>query len=269
MMATEPVHSHRHVAVDQSENGCHTLWGAASIGSLLLIWEAIARLGWVPPLFLPAPSAVVGELAEMIGDGTLWAAVSTSLLRILWGFLLGAALGVAVGLAVGVSRLVEVLVDPLLALLYPIPKIAMLPLIILWLGIGEASKVGIIAIGVFFPACINTIAGVKEVDRLLVRAAVSLGARPHQVLTKVILIGALPFIFSGLRLGAGMALLLVVSAEMIAATQGLGFLILHAGELMMTTRLMAGIVVLSFLGIVSTSLLKALEQKIAPWKGHH
>lgn len=239
--------------------------GAVVIVGLLAFWELVARLGWVAPLYLPAPTAIAQELVRMAASGTLGASLTASLSRILWGLLLGAAAGLAVGMAVGLSRVAEGALDPLISLLYPIPKIAVLPLFVLWLGIGEASKVAIIATGVFFPVAINTIAGVRQTSPLLIRAALSLGANRRQVVTKVVLPSALPVIFSGLRLGTGMALLLVVSAEMVAATTGLGFLILNAGDLMLTTRLMAGIVVLSALGILSTWLLRQLERWLLPW----
>ena len=233
---------------------------------MVALWEWGAQSGMVSTLYLPPPTAVARELWSMIRSGEMWNAMAASLYRILWGFVVGTAAGIVVGLAVGVSRLFEAVLDPLIALTYPVPKIAILPLVILWLGIGEASKVAIIAIGVFFPVCINTLAGVREADPLLIKAAVSLGASRWQVLTKVVFISALPMMFAGLRLGAGMALLLVVSAEMIAASAGLGFLILHAGDLLLTRRLMAGIVVLSFLGLASTWLLRGLERLVIPWK---
>ncbi|WP_082725946.1 ABC transporter permease [Limnochorda pilosa] len=222
-------------------------------------------MGWVAPLYLPAPSAIAAELVRMAQTGTLVQSLGASLMRIVWGFALGAAAGIVVGLAIGLSRVAEGALDPAISLLYPIPKIAVLPLFVLWLGIGEASKVAIIATGVFFPLAINTIAGVRQTSPILVRAAISLGASRRQVITKVVLPSALPVVFSGLRLGAGMALLLVVSAEMVAATSGLGFLVLNAGDLMLTTRLMAGIVVLSALGILSTWLLRQLERWLLPW----
>lgn len=239
--------------------------GALVIVLGLLAWEGVARMGWVAPLYLPAPSAIALEMVRLVRNGTLLRSLDASLMRILWGFALGAGSGILVGLAIGLSRVAEGALDPLISLLYPIPKIAVLPLFVLWLGIGEASKVAIIATGVFFPLAINTIAGVRQTSPLLVRAAVSLGASRRQVITKVVLPSALPVVFSGLRLGAGMALLLVVSAEMVAATTGLGFLILNAGDLMLTTRLMAGIVVLSALGILSTWLLRQLERWLLPW----
>lgn len=230
------------------------------------VWEAAARAKLVAPLYLPAPSAIAAELGRMMVSGEFLGSLAVSLGRILWGFAVGSGAGLVVGVAVGVFPLARAVLDPLLSLLYPVPKIALLPLIVLWLGIGELSKVAVIAVGVFFPVCISTIAGVRETDPLLIKAAKSFGATRWQVIDQVILHSALPVIFSGLRLGAGMALLLVVSAEMVAATAGLGFTILHAGDLMLTRRLMAAILVLSALGLSSTWLLGRLERWLIPWR---
>ncbi|HEV8676793.1 MAG TPA: ABC transporter permease [Methylomirabilota bacterium] len=240
--------------------------GVASLAALLLVWEAVGRLGWVSPLFLPPPTAVAAEAARMVASGELLRHLGVSLVRIAWGFAVGAAAGTALGLVLGASRLAEAIGNPLIAATYPIPKIALLPLMILWLGIGEAPKVAMIALGVFFPVVINTYAGVRDTEPLMVKAATSLGARRHQVLTKVILPSALPTILAGYRLGAGIALLLVVSAEMINASAGIGFLILHAGDLMLTGKLMVGLVLLSLLGLASTWALRALEGYLAPWR---
>jgi NitT/TauT family transport system permease protein len=223
-------------------------------------------LGWISPLFLPGPTAVAVEASRMVATGELARHLGVSLLRIASGFALGAAGGTALGLLLGVSPLAGAIGNPLIAATYPIPKIALLPLMILWLGIGEAPKVAMIALGVFFPVVINTYAGVRETAPLMVQAAVSLGAGRRQVLTKVILPSALPTILAGYRLGAGIALLLVVSAEMINATAGVGFLILHAGDLMLTDKLMVGLVLLSVLGLASTWALRALEGYLAPWR---
>lgn len=242
------------------------LAGLASSLGLLLLWEAVARLGWVPPLFLPPPSDVVIEAARMAGSGELPRHLGVSLARIGLGFALGAAAGTATGLVLGSSRLAEALGNPLIAATYPIPKIALLPLMILWLGIGEAPKVAMIALGVFFPVAINTYAGVRDTEPLMVKAATSLGAGRWQLLVKVVLPSALPMILAGYRLGAGIALLLVVSAEMINATAGIGFLILHAGDLMLTGKLMVGLALLSLLGLASTWGLRALEAWLVPWR---
>ena len=233
---------------------------------LLVVWEACARLGWVPVLFLPSPLGVLEEGLAMAMSGELWVHLAASLQRLLAGFAIGAALGIVIGVWVGFFSLAEAVGTPLIAATFPIPKIALLPLLILWLGLGEASKVAVIALGVFFPMAINTYTGVREADPLLVRAAVAFGASRAGVIRKVILPSALPMIFAGLRLGAGTALLLLVAAEMIAVESGIGFLVLHAGNIMATTKLMVGIVMLSLLGLASSWGLTRLERVAIPWR---
>jgi NitT/TauT family transport system permease protein len=244
----------------------HRWLRVAAIVGLLLIWEAVARVGWVPVLFLPAPLGVLREAAEMIASGELAMHIAASLKRLVLGFAIGGGLGVVVGIAVGFFAMAEAIGAPVIAATFPIPKIALLPLLILWLGIGEPSKVAVIALGVFFPMAINTFTGVRQADPLLVRAAVAFGARRWSVIRKVILPSALPMIFAGLRLGAGTALLLLVAAEMIAVESGIGFLVLHAGNIMATTKLMVGIVVLSLLGLLSQWGLGRLERRAVPWR---
>ena len=236
------------------------------LAGLLVLWEALTRTGWVPALFLPSPLGVLAAGWDMLRSGELLTHVATSLGRIVLGFALGALGGVAVGFAVGVFSLAEAIGAPIIAATFPIPKIALLPLLILWLGIGEAPRVAVITLGVFFPMAINTHAGVRHADPLLLRAAVSFGAGRWSLIRKVMLPSALPMIFAGLRLGAGTSLLLLVAAEMIAASSGIGFLILNAQNLMETTTLMVGIVVLSLLGLVSHWLLARLERAAIPWK---
>lgn len=240
----------------------HTHLRVTAVVVLLLAWEAISRAGIFPQVFLPPPSAVATELWRMTVSGDLWRNAQPSLARILGGFAIGSAAGVVFGTVAAVSVRAEAVIDPLVALAYPIPKIALLPLIVLWLGIGEASKVAVIAVGAFFPVFISTVTGLRGANPSLVRAAQSLGAGRWQIIQKVMIPSALPVLFAGLRLATGMSLLLVVSAEMIAATRGIGYLILYAGDLLQTTRLMAGIAVLSMLGLLSTWLLRWLEQMV-------
>jgi NitT/TauT family transport system permease protein len=242
------------------------LLGTLAFSTIGLAWELVARLGWVPPLFLPAPSAILAEAVRMARSGELLRHVAVSLARVASGFVLGAAVGTGLGVLLGWSRVLWAVGNPIIAATYPIPKIALLPLMILWLGIGETPKVVMIALGVFFPVVINAYAGVRGTDPLMVKAARSLGASPWQVVLKVVLPSALPTILAGYRVGTGIALLLVVSAEMINATSGIGFLILNSGDLMLTGKLMVGLAVLSLLGLASTSGLRALEAWLAPWK---
>jgi len=240
-----------------------------SIGSfvlILLLWEGVSRLEWVPSLFLPAPSGILSEGWMMLKTGLIFKHVVTSLSRILSGFFIACLLGVVAGILIGFFSIPEAIGNPIIAATFPIPKIAILPLLILWLGIGEASKVAVIVLGVFFPMVINVYTGVKNVDPLLIKAAVSLGSNRTRIIKKVILPSILPMIFAGMKLGIGIALLLVVAAEMVAADAGIGFMILSAADLMETKKLMVGLVLLSLLGIFFNWLFKRLERVAIPWK---
>ena len=239
---------------------------AASLAGALLLWELAARAGFVSELFLPAPSSVLREGIGMLESGEIFANLAASMSRILAGYIIGCAFGLAAGLVTGMSRLADIAGTPLIYALYPIPKIALLPLIILWLGIGETSKITVIALGVFFPVAINTWAGVKNVDPLFIKVAASFRATRLNLVRKVILPGALPTIFAGLKLSAGTSLLMLVAAEMIAAQEGIGAMILHYGDLMLTTKLMVGVIILSLLGLVFTKSLQVLEKKVVAWK---
>ena len=238
----------------------------ASLLGILIIWQIIASLGIVSELFLPAPSSILKEGIIMIQSGEIFNNLAASFYRIALGYAIGSILGIIIGLVTGMSKLADVIGTPIIYGLYPIPKIALLPLIILWLGIGEVSKVTVISLGVFFPVVINTYSGVKNVDPLLIKVAISFYATKYNLMRKVILPGALPVIFAGLKLAAGTSLLMLVAAEMIAAQEGVGAMILHYGDLMLTTKLMVGVIILSFLGILFTNTLQFLEKKIIPWK---
>jgi len=237
-----------------------------SILLLILLWQIVCLCGVVSPLFLPSPLQILTALWSMILDGEIARSLAASLYRIILGFLFGSLLGLVVGLLTGTSALNDRIATPLVNIFYPIPKIALLPLFILWLGIGELSKVTIIALGVFFPVAMNTHSGVKNVDPLLIKVAVSFNSDWWKTMKSVVLPGALPMIFTGLRLAAGTSLLLLVSAEMIAAQEGIGALIIHYGDLMITERLMAGIIVLSAVGLFFNFVLQYMERKIIPWK---
>jgi NitT/TauT family transport system permease protein len=233
---------------------------------ILVIWELLCRLGLVPPLFLPAPSAILGAGWDMLVNGELAQNLLASLYRILIGYALGSLCGIVFGLILGFSRWVDAILNPVVYSIYPIPKIALLPLIILWLGIGETPKFTMIALGVFFPVVINTYSGVRNVDPILIKASVTFGSNYFNVIRKVILPGSLPMIFAGLKLAAGTSLLLLVSAEMIAAQQGVGSMILHYGNLMIIPKLMVGVLILSLLGLLINRGLQWLENKLIPWK---
>jgi len=241
-----------------------TAWLVFAI--VVAAWQAAGSLGLVSALFLPSPLAIVRALWRLAASGELWAHVSISLMRIGAGWIIGTAVGVAVGLAVGLFSLARAAGLPIVSALFPIPKIALLPLLILWLGIGETSKIATIALGVFFPTVIAVYSGVDQVPNNLIRMAQSFELPFLAIVRKVVLPGALPNIVAGFRISASIALLLVVSAEMIGAEAGIGAFVLQAGNLMQTDQLMAGVVVLSILGLAVARGIGALEARVTRWR---
>src|SRR5574341_968521 len=231
----------------------------------LLIWEGVVRIGGVNELIIPALASVLRTMIHLTVDSRLTWAVAVSLNRVLQGFIFGSLLGIAVGLLVGWFRAVADAVDPLVAATYPIPKSALFPLFILWFGLGETSKVITIMIGVLFLVLINTVTGVKAIDPVLLKAARDLGANRRQIFAKVVIPGALPNIFTGLRLGAGMALILVFITEIEATKAGLGFMLWESFQLLETKDVFAGVVTFGLLGVASTWLLQWLERVGCPW----
>jgi NitT/TauT family transport system permease protein len=240
--------------------------GPVGILTLLFLWQALCMTGLVSALYLPSPVTILATGWEMTVSGEIAVNLQASLQRIGWGFFVGSIAGILIGLLTGFSKLAEAVGNPLIYSLYPVPKIALLPLIILWLGIGEVSKISIISLGVFFPVVINTYSGVKNIDPLLIKVAVSYRTSRLNIIRKVILPAALPVIFAGLKLAAGTSLLLLVAAEMIAAKEGIGAMVLHYGDLMLTTKLMVGVLVLSLLGLLFNRALEWLERILIPWK---
>jgi NitT/TauT family transport system permease protein len=238
------------------------------IGSSLLIlvvWQVMVQTGNLNELFLPAPWSVLKALWAMTLSGKLPWAVLVSLNRVVQGFVYGSIVGIVLGLFAGAIGWVEDLLDPWIAAVYPIPKSALFPLFLLWFGLGDPSKIVTIAVGVLFLVLVNTMTGVKAINPLLVKAALDLGASRPQVFVKVILPGALPNIFTGLRLGAGMALILVFITEIEATKAGLGFLLWESFQLMETRNVFVGVVTFGLLGVAFTWGLQWLERICCPW----
>lgn len=233
---------------------------------ILAIWQWVSGAGYVSQADLPSPLSILQSGIQMAQSGDLWANVSASLMRISLGYLLGAGSGVIFGLWLGFSRVSERIGIPVATALYPIPKLAIIPLIILWIGIGETSKILVIAAEVLFPVLFSTYAAVRNTDATLIKAAVSFGATRRTLVLKVILPAALPQIFAGLRIGAGLSLLVLVAAEMIGAEHGIGAMILSYSSLMETQNVLVGVVILSILGLLITKGLAFLEAKLLPWK---
>jgi NitT/TauT family transport system permease protein len=240
--------------------------GWIALALVIAIWQAAGSAGLVNPLFLPPPSAIARAIYELAMSGALWQHLSASLLRIGVGWLLGTVAGVAVGFAIGLSRLARSVGITFISALFPIPKIALLPLLILWLGIGEEPKIATIALGVFFSTAISVYSGVDAVPRNLIRMAQSFNVPFATIVRKVIWPGALPAILAGFRITASVALLLVVSAEMIGAQYGIGAFVLQAGNLMQTDQLLAGVVILSLFGLAVGKLINLLEARLLHWR---
>lgn len=233
---------------------------------LLLLWEALSQTGVADPRFFPPPSVIVRTLWKMAQTGELLFHIAVSVRRILFGFLLGALPAVALGLAMGLSRPVRALLMPIVASIYPIPKIAIYPLIIFYLGIGEASKVSIVALSIFFLVLLNTMAGVLGLDRAYFNIARAYGAGARGIFTTVALPGALPQIFTGLKLGMGFALIVIVGAELLGSDAGIGFLIWRSYQIFAVDVMFAGLLVTAILGWLATIALDWLERLAIPWR---
>jgi len=230
------------------------------------LWQIAGSAGLVNPLFLPAPWAIARAIWQLALSGALWHHLSYSIMRIGTGWILGTIGGVVVGFAIGLSSLARGVGITFISALFPIPKIALLPLLILWLGIGEEPKIATIALGVFFSTAISVYSGVDNVPRNLIRMAQSFNVPFHAIVIRVIWPGALPSILAGFRITASVALLLVVSAEMIGAEYGIGAFVLQAGNLMQTDQLLAGVVILSLFGLAVGRLINWLETRLLHWR---
>jgi len=232
----------------------------------LAIWEACCRFGVLDPRFIPAPTTVLHTMAAMTRTGELPYHTFVSVRRIVFGFLLGAVPAVAVGLTMGLSRPVRAALMPLVSAVYPIPKIAVYPLIIFYLGIGEASKIGIVAVSIFFLVLLSTMAGVLAIDPAYFRIARAYRASAWSMFVTVALPGALPQIFTGLKVGMGFALIVIVGAELLGSTSGIGYLIWRSYQIFDINAMFAGLLVTAILGWVATAGLDWLEHRALPWK---
>jgi ABC-type nitrate/sulfonate/bicarbonate transport system permease component len=242
------------------------LIGIASPLALVLIWELAADFGLIDTRFFPAPSKIFQTFGSLVADGELWMNLSASLQRLFWGFLWGGIPALILGVSMGLNRTLRAIVDPLVSATYPIPKSAILPLILLIFGLGEPSKVVMVAIGVFYPIVINSTAGVREINLIHFDVGRNFGASRWQVFKTIALPGALPLIMTGVKLAAGMGLILIAIAEMIGAKSGLGYMIWNAWEIMSVETMYVGILVIACLGLVFSLILSEIERFVIPWK---
>ncbi len=238
----------------------------ASFLGILVAWEVVVRAGQVSPLILPSPVSVIETMWTMVFSGVLPMHVGISLYRFAVGFVLGSALGIVLGLLAGSIRWVDDLIDPWVAAMYPIPKSALFPLFMMWFGLGDRSKIVTIFTGVIFLVLVNTVTGVKGINPVLLKAAKDLGASSFQVFRKVILPGALPNVFTGLRLGAGIGLILLFITEIEATKAGLGFLLWESYQLMQVKQGFVAVVTFGILGMLASWALQATERFVCPWR---
>jgi NitT/TauT family transport system permease protein len=237
-----------------------------SLASFFLIWETICRLGLVNPLFLSSPSAILITILKLSMTGELFVHIWASLKRAFLGFFIGTAIAFPHGVLIAWFKSVEEISNPIVELFRPIPIAALIPVSILWFGIGDASKVAIIAFGCYFPVLLNTISGVESTDANHIKVAKLFGASRLQTLTKVILPSALPFIITGLRHALALSLILLVITEMIGARSGLGFLILDAEYTFKTERMFAGIVTIGLIGFALNEAVVRIEARLTRWR---
>jgi ABC-type nitrate/sulfonate/bicarbonate transport system permease component len=233
---------------------------------ILLVWEIVVRIHLLDARFFPAPSSVIVELVLLAQSGQLFIDIGWTLLRVVIGTLLGTIPGVVLGIFLGLSPLVRAFVQPAISALYPVPKIALFPLVMLIFGIGEASKWAIVAVAVFFQVFYSTLAGVVNIDRIYLDVASNFKASRWQTFYSVAIPGALPFIFTGFQLGLGMALIVVVIAENFGTQVGVGFLIWRSWQIFEVRDMYVGLIVVALMGYCFQLLLQRLQKAIIPWK---
>ncbi len=234
---------------------------------LLLVIEWGTRAGWISNLTLPRPSDVGATLAGLARSGMLWTHLVPSLTRLVVGAALGITVGIGVGVMIGLFSYVRAGLVPLVAAMFPIPKIALLPLFVIWFGIDEGSKYALIALGTFTPTVVSTYGAVDNVDRGLIRMGQSFNLSWWSIVRKIVLPGALPGILSGLRVSLAIGIILLVAAEMLGAEYGIGAYILQAGSLYDLERLFAGVVILSALGVLISWIVGQMEKRLLVWRG--
>ena len=233
---------------------------------LLVLWQALLMLGVGDRRFVPAPSDIAVRFWQVTASGELAVHVGVTLWRAFAGFLIGSLPAIAVGLLMAMFRPVRIVIDPLIAALFPIPKIALMPLLLLAFGFGDASKIALVAIGVFFPVIVNTYAGAAHIDRIYWDVARNYGASQYVMFTRVVFFGALPMIFTGLRIALAVSFIILVAAEFVASKVGIGYLIWNSWELLQVDMMFVGIVVIGILGLITSALFQELERLVIPWK---
>jgi NitT/TauT family transport system permease protein len=239
---------------------------SALVAVALLAWEACARSGAFHPILFPTLASIGRELAALLARPDAIGEAWQSLSRALGGFGLAAVLGVVLGVAMGRSALVAALLDPLLSGTYPIPKIALFPIFVFALGIGSLSKIALIFLECLYPIVINTYAGTRAVNRVLLWSAANMGASPGQTLRKIVVPAAAPYIFAGFRVALPIAMIVVIITEMIASADGLGYLAMYSLSSLRTDRMLAVVAIIALLGLGLDQLLVLVRNRLVFWE---
>jgi NitT/TauT family transport system permease protein len=242
------------------------VYGLAGFVSVLVVWELAVNVGWLKAAFISSPTRIVNAARFEVIQGRIWGDIGVSLLEFALGFLAAAVLGIVIGMIGGWSKRANYILDPWLAALYATPDVALVPLIILVLGIGIQAKVFVVFLTSIFSVAVNTLVGVQSTDPRMLDVARSFRASRPMVFRSVVLPSTLPFILTGLRLASGRALVGVVLAELIAANQGIGFMINVAGATLNTARLMVGVLLLGLFGVVLGEVMRRIEQRYEVWR---
>jgi ABC-type nitrate/sulfonate/bicarbonate transport system permease component len=232
---------------------------------VVIIWKTVTYLHLLSPVILPSPESIGQVLLSELISGDLLKHIEISLYRVFLGFGIASVMAISLGLLIGWSEKARAFVDPLVEIVRPIPPMAWIPLSILWFGIGEFPKIFIIILGVFFPVLTNTVVGVKSIEKGLLKLARSMNMKGFRFFREVILVGASPFIITGLRIGLGFGWMCLVTAELIAAQAGLGYMIEESKLLLLTNKVILGMLTIGFLGILMDRVIVRLERIVLPW----
>jgi NitT/TauT family transport system permease protein len=240
--------------------------GWIAVAIVLVVWELVVRIGNLNPIYLPRPTGIVVALVEMFRTGGLTADLLATLGRIFGGFAIAIVIGVLLGVWMATSERVNAIADNFVAALYPLPKVTLIPLLIIWLGTGGPFMLTISCLGAIFPIIINTVLGIRQCDPGLVLAARDLGASRAEIIRLVLLPSAIPSIFAGMRLGLGVSIILVVAAEMVVGKLGLGARLYLSGQVLETEQVFAVLIVLATLGIIVTKVQDAIDEWLSLWR---
>ncbi len=242
---------------------------AIGIVSLLIFlgaWELFCRFGFIEPLFLPAPTKILSRAIKMVDNGQLIAHTLASTRRVMVGFLVSSLIAIPFGIFLGSYGFFRAVFDPFISLLRPLPSMSWIPLSLLWLGITETQKYAIVFMGSFAPSLLYIIEATKGIDPLLIRAAKNLGASRLDVMREVILPGSLPQIIAGLKVMLGIAWTCIISAELVAAREGLGFMIMNGKEYFQTDTVLLGMVMISITVLIIDLVFRKFEKRVLPWR---